>query len=878
MSEWNSDIFQNGSRWVRADFHLHTQADKEFKFSGEDSWFVSNYIDALKSAEIRLAVITNHNKFDYQEFASIRKTAEKNGICVLPGIELSVNDGANGVHTLVVFSDEWLEQGKDFINQFLASTFKGKVPSDYEHENGRSSQSITQTLEELDSYHKDFFCIFAHVEAPSGLWKELNGGRLQELARHELVKKYCLGFQKVRTHDKSDAKCRVKVKQWWGEAYPAEVEGSDAKNIDEIGRGKHCYLKLGEPSFESVKHALTDFSHRVSEELPDVTHSRIDAVKFEGGLLNGVRVPLSPNLNCLIGIRGSGKSAILEAVRYALDIPFSQVTQDKTYKEDLLPYVLQSGGKVVIEASDRHGSHYEIRRIVNHSPDVYFDGQLQNGVSIKETVLRKPLYFGQKDLASAGKGFGHDLVEKLVGESLTSVRQNITNGRESLVACISALSSLETDVERKEQEETQLKDVEFRLEQFNKFGVKESLDKQIEFDKDVNRCQKIEGVVIDWSKSLSSCIEEVEDALEKFEEYDSKFNSKSFDKLNSKFTEFTKSIDSTKEVLNKVEEILEGLKSVTQEIRNNKEALKESFAESERQIVQVLADKGVTSIKPDEFVNLSNLKDELSSSISELAGKTAKYSQKETEVYKALAALNDGWLDEFRLIESALEQINESHPALHVEANFKGDKVRFAERLEEVFRGNSIRKETYQSLADKYADFGEIYKDLDNASLEAKTKSQIFKDVFIQQLNKLLTFQVPNSYKITYHGKDLKSHSLGQRASAMMLFILSQKDNDVLIIDQPEDDLDGQSIYEEIVKLVRKLKPRQQFIFATHNANFPVLGDSEMIISCSFDEKSISVSCGSIDNKTSQSRIVNIMEGGKEAFERRRMIYQQWEK
>lgn len=92
---------------------------------------------------------------------------------------------------------------------------------------------------------------------------------------------------------------------------------------------------------------------------------------------------------------------------------------------------------------------------------------------------------------------------------------------------------------------------------------------------------------------------------------------------------------------------------------------------------------------------------------------------------------------------------------------------------------------------------------------------------------------MPHSYDVTYHGKPLKSHSLGQRASAMMLFLLNQCDNDFLMIDQPEDDLDSQTVYEEVAKLLRDLKIEPQFTFATHNATFPVLGDAEVVAACS---------------------------------------------
>ena len=126
-------------------------------------------------------MITNHNKFDSAEFKALRKKARKEGICLLPGVELSVNDGANGVHTLIVFSDEWIEGGQDYINQFLGNAFSGKTPAQYENENGRTNENILQTLKSLEGFHKDFFVIFAHVEAASGLWNEIDGGRLEEL-------------------------------------------------------------------------------------------------------------------------------------------------------------------------------------------------------------------------------------------------------------------------------------------------------------------------------------------------------------------------------------------------------------------------------------------------------------------------------------------------------------------------------------------------------------------------------------------------------------------------------------------------------------------------------------------------------------------------
>jgi len=151
------DIVANGSRWLRADFHLHSGADKEFRYDGDDNYYYSSYVDTLKIAGIHIGLIANHNKFDPDEFKTLHKTAKKRSIPLLPGVELSVNDGANGIHTLIVFSDKWLANGQDHISPFLTAIFAGKTPDQYENKNGRSSFNLIETIRKLEGYHKDFF-------------------------------------------------------------------------------------------------------------------------------------------------------------------------------------------------------------------------------------------------------------------------------------------------------------------------------------------------------------------------------------------------------------------------------------------------------------------------------------------------------------------------------------------------------------------------------------------------------------------------------------------------------------------------------------------------------------------------------------------------
>ncbi len=869
--------FEYGSVWVRGDFHLHTKADKEFRYDGDENAFVGVYVERLEAAGVGLGVITNHNKFDVGEFKALRKAARRRGIGLLPGIELSVNDGANGVHTLVVFSEDWLKDGNDYINQFLNVTFAGKTPDQYEQENGRSNDNLLTTLNKLEQYNKDFFIVFAHVEAPSGLWNEVDGGRMQDLADDPLIQKYCLGFQKVRTHDKPDKKCRTKVLQWWGSNYPAELEGSDPKALDEVGRGKESFVQIGDFNFDAVRYALTDHPFRTSQSnAPDIKHSHVDAIRFEGGLFDGKRVTFSPHLNCLIGIQGSGKSSVLESLRYALDVEFGDKAQDKEYKDGLIPHVLKSGGKVVVEATDRHGTRYEVRRIFGHAPDVYVAGEFQPGVSIRETVINRPLYFGQKDLAAAGKEFGRDLVEKLIGDGLKPYRKVTAEKKDELGLAVEALSSLKSDADQLAVLEDDLKNVKFRLEQFDRHGVKAKLEKQVEFGNDLAFCETADEAAAEWKDNLEGVINDAEERLEEIGPYKSKFNELMFKKYTAQLENLKETIASAKMVAASIAMVTTELSVLRNELETTKGGLKEKFAEIERELVSTLENNGVTSIQPDDYIKLTERKTELKALAVELKKKTKKHSSKREALLLAIANLNEAWHAEFKFIAAELEKINSAQSSLQIVSEFKGDKAVFQKKMEDAFRGSNIRKESFAVLAAGYIDFGAIYTDLAVAAQKARSKAETFADLFTEYAFSLLSFQIPNMYEVTYNGKLLKSHSLGQRASAMMLFLLSQNDNDLLLIDQPEDDLDSQTVYEEVVKLLRTIKSRQQFIFATHNANFPVLGDAETVTACSVEDDAFNVVTGSVDSKDCQTKIIRIMEGGPEAFDRRKTIYQIW--
>ncbi len=870
MAEVTS-FFAHGGRRVRADFHLHTRWDREFKDNGTEQDFVARYVAALKQADIRVGVITNHNKFDRDEFKAIRKAAKKEDIYLMPGVELSVKDGRNGIHTLVVFQEDWVDnrENTDHINSFLGLTFAGQ--SGYDNSNARSNHDLLETLRELDKFERDYLLIFAHVEEDNGLWGALDGGRITELGENELFRSRTAAFQKVRTREK-----REKVKIWLGAWYPPEVEGSDPKAISEIGRGDPTFIKIGAFTFEAVQFALKPGAERLSgKAVPRQVHSWVRSLRFEGGILDGKRVDLSEEMNCLIGVRGSGKSAILESLRYALELPLPESTEglDFKYKQDLVRFALGSGGKVMVEVEDAQGQHYEIRRILNEKADVYYDGDLRPGVRIP---LKNPLFFGQKELVKRGEGSERELVERLLGSKLDAVRRDIAAQRQRVLDVLANLDKLK-DLDALEQEyQNKKKDTEFRLELFRKHGVEQQLRRQVEFNADVTHARRVAESADNFVRSFDTFLKEQESELAAQSRLESKENADVIADINAILDRIRKAPDKARQVLTETRNDARALREKLGELERRRETLKDDFAAIERKLSEQLQQTGGVSVRPDDFVKLNAELQKAKLALDEIAKSRTRKNALRDELLKELKRISDLWHQEFKEIEAEIKKLNDRQTALRIIPQYKGDKAAFLKELQDHFRGSKLRETTLKSVLDSHADFISVYETLDTICNSLGDSGDVFRRYFNEARASLLTWQVPNLFQIEYHGKELQEHSLGQRASALILFILSQRDNDVIVIDQPEDDLDNQTIFEDVIKLIRSLKTSIQFIFATHNANFPVLGDAEQVGACAFVSGSADIQVGSIDEPVIQKAIVSIMEGGHEAFARRKEIYQLW--
>lgn len=131
--------------------------------------------------------------------------------------------------------------------------------------------------------------------------------------------------------------------------------------------------------------------------------------------------------------------------------------------------------------------------------------------------------------------------------------------------------------------------------------------------------------------------------------------------------------------------------------------------------------------------------------------------------------------------------------------------------------------------------------------------------------------------KIQYMGTDLKVLSPGQRGELLLiLFLLLDKSDNPLLIDQPEENLDNQTIYNVLVPIIKEARNKRQVIMVTHNPNLAVVCDAEQIIYANFERNEgnkISYTSGSIENPKTKAYVIDVLEGTIPAFINRQRKY-----
>ena len=612
---------------------------------------------------------------------------------------------------------------------------------------------------------------------------------------------------------------------------PALVEGSDPKSITDIGKGDKCtYLKIGEYSYAAIKFALQDYRDRVSENIPDSKHGFIESISFQGGKFDGQTIMFSRELNTLIGI-------------------------------------------ATLNVIDKHGKRYAVSRIFGERINVLDENG--NDLNINPISLFDGVqYFGQKDLSSSAD-HENGLLEKLISGRIGQP-SNLDSCVNELIRTVERLLDVSKIPQQMAEVTTLQTELEHKLSIFKEKGVSDKLKKQSGYATDITKLDAVKNRMDVILRDIRNAFSKNSVVSNVLDGYSSDFNKDIFEDVSAVLSLIDVQLIQISACIAEIEKQRSGMEDIISRLKERTDNLADEFAEIKREIKDETLDV-------DSFVKMTSELQKTKEKLKQLSEEASSKSKIEASFTKAARERNDALLMTYNAYKAETERINQSQTELRIEITFKGDREGFKSQLKNDFKGTGISDIKYQAICNAFTDYMEIIEDWivyeGNKLKSIVTPGEYVKleDKLRDQYEELLSRQVENKVDIYYHEKLLRQHSIGQRASALILFILTQDDNDIIIIDQPEDDLDNKVIYDEVITAIGQKKPYMQFIFATHNANIPVLGDSERVLIVEFHETKIDVAQGNIDLGSTHKQIVDIMEGGKEAFDKRQLIYTSWQ-
>ena len=245
------------------------------------------------------------------------------------------------------------------------------------------------------------------------------------------------------------------------------------------------------------------------------------------------------------------------------------------------------------------------------------------------------------------------------------------------------------------------------------------------------------------------------------------------------------------------------------------------------------------------------------------------YSPVEVEMRKLLGELEEtiAFEAEMQMIqnnfaEQVLSSISQRYAGL-----FKG-KVEASNKMSKFLKQTDFNDES--SVVELVKNIMLVVdEDIDNSERKIMDKETFYD--FLYDLNYLDV-----SFKLKMGGRDLEELSPGERGIVLLIFYLALSQNSIpIIIDQPEDNLDNQSVYNKLVPCICAAKQKRQVIIVTHNPNIAVACDAEQIICCSMDKNThtISYNAGAIEDDEIKNSVVDILEGTMPAFDLRRRKY-----
>lgn len=932
-----------GNHYKKCDLQVHSPRDRNWKGSDcvtqeEREAYSKAFVKECRAAGINAVAVTDHHDMVFFEYIKAASKAELDEggdlvpndqqLVVFPGIELTFHQPP--MQGLLILDASFPEALFPTVLGSLSLAQAAKEDSKTIQTVAISSDtinSIGDIYRKLDGTDgvKGRYIFLPHVK-DGGHKTLMRDGFHEAYAKMPSVGGYVdgkfegggVGYLKI-LNGEVDA---------WGFKTIAVIQTTDYRADETLANlDTATWIKWREPTAEALRQACLAKESRISlvePELPNIFIEKIDVTN--SSFLSKFDLDLNPQLNSIIGGRGSGKSTILEYLRWALcdqtegfgkegvqsDILKRRNTLiDKTLKEvdgEVRVFFIVNGTRhivkrnpksedVLLKIGDRDFESVRPSQIQDLLPIQAYSQKQLSSISVRSDELRR---FIEQPISKEIED-----IDSKVGEALVEVK--------SAYQKLSKSKELYTDLRKNEIEigsfKSQIEKLRGGLKGISE-GDKKILDRAKYYVNEKNRfdevsleCFSIQDSIRPLKELLEKYKGKASDSSETFENEDIL---KGLNESRSKLLE---------EALNKVQELeklhsdsvvrYEELRANWLEIRNafeleyknakEKSTSSQSTLTAIKELEQKIEKLELVIRQKQSLLSEVDMTDEVFNNLYEsyinLQISKIDRLKNSTEIF---TRLSDGLIKADFTKTIDVEKMHAEINSVFSTYSLNINKSR-TEKLAELVSNSSAplikwKEAVYELKALSEFNSAPDVQDelphtpvLDSTGFSSANRKKMSEALTSEGLLRLASIKLDFLPKFSYQTDStmddeipFKEASAGQQATALLNVLLNQ-DGFPLIIDQPEDDIDNRAI-EKIITNLWGSKKKRQIIISSHNANLVVNGDSELVICCDYNETSEQTKGhikyeGSIDRKEIKNEIISIMEGGERAFKLRKEKY-----
>ena len=956
------------AQFVPAAFHIHSvdshdwaSRDGADRTANDPSLYrgtagIQHFLDVL-AQHFRIACVSDHMKCGYACELAI-ESLKRNDILVLPAMEVSctISPLTEAIHLLAIFPPG--TNPSTFEKLFSEHA---QFPTE-EKRNGKERVAICDLTQWIGKVHKENgLVILAHIQGDAGhrqVIKATLEGNLQSF----LLDRDCVTKDEkcavADVYASLLAKCKpdaVEIMNTTDKVHYVKFEydgdkhcrmacvvRSDFHCIEDLASiQRQTYLKVARSDFDAVRDAFTFFETRIRfyDDLPVPSYPRIIGLSLTSptgeGLFDNAAFGFNENLNCFIGPRGSGKSTVIEAMRYVLgaNADFAKVDEWATEQPAKIAQQIQQANlkgtliKLFYErAKDEYyqlSTTFDGRNVVPRVDVIDQNGRALPVESTALTMTFPARIYSWSQIESIGRRQESQraLVDRLIPDVAGLLAEEGALYRQ-LAENRAEVSSVTTRMDNKLQEQDGLagRYVQYKAE-FDRVNTPEVAQLFENLD---NARQRV--------NLLQQAVNRLMEFLERIKELDTPnalrfspdFGEPGLNSLSSWWSEEIEPVISLAQLAEDTGNHIAAIRTLVSEklsvlthllshevgvvakneseIRLRTQSDPESEISRDRREQARIRYEAAVQLR-DEYLTLYSqfrarleARELILQDIERIRESVAeKRASSQQLLLSRLAELRDISMDiqicfvkgaDRRAVVSFMEEKQ------FLKREFAGQykNTNYAQRLcsmaTPINIGRALVKQDRKFLeVDGVRCGANVALSKDEANKLMAQYATITSDpgldatkVDAEKMALSLQLQeVPwnDTVSILLDGESVDKKSPGQRSSAM-LPLVALSETVPLVVDQPEDNLDNRLVGHVLTQVFARLKETRQIIIATHSPNIVVGGDAEQVIVLDAvgSAKAEQVATGSIDSPTIVRAVIDIMEGGKEAFEARGRRYQ----